>query len=148
MNTNTSENSEFTAKTSRAINSEISSQMSRKLEEMKSDLNSHILEVVTSATKGEVIPSIRSVIESQNAAGNANLDLRSDGPHPCTSSRSRPQWDLRSSGRHHENANEADRNTKKDFPKLIVLNNNHPNHRREDHEDPNQSDDDNDYDKK
>ena len=115
MNTNTSENSEITAETSRANNSEISSQMSRMLEEMKSDLNSHILEIITSATKEEVIPSIRSVIESQNAAGNANSDLRSDGPLPCTSSRSRPQWELKSSGRHQENANEADRNTKRDF---------------------------------
>ena len=62
LNTNLSENSEFTAETSRAINSEISPQMSRKLEGLKSDLNSHILEVINSAIEGKVIPRIRNVL--------------------------------------------------------------------------------------
>ena len=146
LNTNLSENSEITAETSRAINSEISSQMSRKLEGMKSDLNSHILEVINSAIEGKVIPRIISVLGDQNAARNVNLDLRSDGPHPSTSSSSRPQWDLGSNGRHQENVNETVQNTKKDFPRLVAMTNNHPNHHRGNHEDPNQSDGDDDYD--
>ena len=36
----------------------------------------------------------------------------------------------------------------KDFPKLVAMNNNHPNHHREDPEDFNQSDDNDDYDTK
>ena len=65
MNTNTSENSEITAETSRAINSEISSQMSKKLEEMNSDLNSHILNAIDSAIEEKAIPSIRNALGSQ-----------------------------------------------------------------------------------
>ena len=93
-----------------------------------------------------MIPRIRSVLGDQNAARNVNLDLRSDGPLPCTSSSSRPQWDLRSDGRRQENVNEAVQNTKKDLPRLVAMSNNHPNHHRENHEDPNQSDGDDDYD--
>ena len=84
---------------------------------------------------------------NQNMTENVNLDPRSDGPHPCTSSRSRPQWDLRSDGRQQENVNETVQNTKKDFPRLVAINDNHPKHHRRNHEDYDLSDEDDDYDK-
>ena len=73
--------------------------MSRKLEEIKSDLNSHILNIINSAIEEKVIPSIKNAVGGKNSAKSANLDLRSDGPHPSTFSQVRPQWDLRSNGR-------------------------------------------------
>ena len=109
---------------------------------MKSDMNSHILEVINSAIDRKVIPRIRSVLGDQNAARTVNMDLRSDGSHPS----SRPQWDLGSNGRHQENVSETVQNTKKDIPRLLAMSNNHPNHHRENHEDPNQSDGDDNYD--
>ena len=114
---------------------------------MKSDLNSHILEAINSAIESKILPSIRSVVESQNSAENLNLDLRSDGPHLSTYSESRPRWDLRSDGRHQEKVDKAAHNTRKGFPRLITTQNSHSIHHREDHEDSDQSDEENDYDK-
>ena len=85
-----SEKSGSTAETSRAIYSEISSKMSIKLEEMKSDLNSHILDVINSAIKEKVIPSIKKAEGGKNSAKNTNLDLRSDGLDPNSFSQVRP----------------------------------------------------------
>ena len=57
VNTNTSENSEITAKTNRAIKSEISSQLSKKLAEVRLHLNAHVLEVIISAIEERVLPT-------------------------------------------------------------------------------------------
>ena len=85
LNANVSKNIEITAESSRAIIPVIFSQVYGKLEEMKTDLNSHILNIINSAIEQKVIPSIKYAVASQNSAGNAILDLRSDGPHPSTS---------------------------------------------------------------
>ena len=146
MNTNTSENSEITAETSRAINSEISSQMSRKLEEMKSDLYSHILNAIDSVIAEKVIPSIRNALESQNATENTKLDLRSDGPHPSTFSQVHPQRDLRSDGPHEQIAGKASQDAKKEFLRLVAMNSNKINLQGENSVGSHRSDDENDYD--
>ena len=146
LKTNVSENTEITAETSRAINPEISSQMSRKLEEMISDLNSHIFDVINSAIEEKVIPSIKNAIGSQNSAKNTNLVLRSDGPHPSNFSKMRAQRDFRSNGPHREKVSQAAQDAQKDFPRLVAMNSNQINHRRENSVDFNQSEDDDGYD--
>ena len=146
MNTNTSENSESTVETSRAINSENSSQMSRKLEEMRSDLNSHILNAIDSAIEGKVIPSIRKALEIQNSTKNTNSDLRSDGPHQSTFGQIRPQRDLRSIGPRQQIAGKASQDAKKDFPRLVTMGSNQINHQRENSVDSCGSYDENGYD--
>ena len=146
LNTNTSEKSEITAETSGAINSEISSQMSRKLEEKKTDLNSHFLNAIDSAIEKKVIPSIRNALESQNSTENTNLYLRSDGPHPSTFSRVRPQRDLKSDGPHQQIAGKASQDAKKDFLRLVAMSSNQINHQRENSVDSYRSDDKNGYD--
>ena len=146
LNTNTSENSEITVETSRAINSEFFSQMSRKVEEMKSDLNSHILNAIDSAIEEKVIPSIRNALECQNSTENTNSDLRSDGPHPSTFGQVRPQRDLRSVGPHQQIAGKTSQDAKKDFPKLVTMSSNQKNHQRENSVDSYRSDDEEGYD--
>ena len=146
LNTNVSENSEITVETSRAINSEISSQMSRKLDEMRSDLNSHILNAIDSAIKEKVIPSLRNALESQNSTKNTIADLRSDGPHPSTFGRVRPQRDLRSVGPQQQIAGKASQEAKKDFPRLVTMSSNQINHQRENSVGSCGSDDENGYD--
>ena len=130
LNTNTSENSEITVETNRLINSEISSQMSRKIEELKTDLNSHILDVINSALEERVLPSIKNALETMNSAKNANLDLRSDGPHSNDFSQERAQRDLRSYGRHPENPTQRFQDAQNDFPRLETMRNNRTNHCR------------------
>ena len=146
MNTNTSENSEITVETSRAINSENSSQMSRKLEEMRSDLNSHILNAIDSAIEGKVIPSIRKALEIQNSTKNSNSDLRSDGPHQSTFGQIRPQRDLRSVGPRQQIAGKASQDAKKDSPRLVTMGSTQINHQRENSVDSCGSYDENGYD--
>ena len=58
--------------------------MSRKFEGMKSDLISHILEVINSAIKEKILPSIENAVASNEAAKNTKWDLRSHGRHPST----------------------------------------------------------------
>ena len=145
LNTNTSENSEITAETIRAITSEFSSQMSRMLEEMKSDLNSHILNAIDSAIEEKVIPSIKDALENQNSTENTNLDLRSDGPHPSTFSQVRPQRDLRSDGPHQQIAGKASQDVKKDFSRLVTMSSDQINHQRENSVVSYRSDDENGY---
>ena len=142
LNTNTSESSEITVETNRAINSEISSQMSRKLEEVRSDIKSHILSAIDSAIEEKVIPSIRNVLESQNT----HLDLRSDGPHPSTFDQVRPHRDLRSDGPHQQIAGKTLLDVRKDFPRSVEMNSNQKNRQRENSVDSYQSDEDDGYD--
>ena len=146
LNTNPSENSEITVETNRLINSEISSQMSRKIEELKTDLNFHIFDVINSALEERVLPSIKNALETKNSAKNANLDLRSDGPHSSKFSQERAQRDLRSYGRHPENPCQRSQDAQNDFPRLVTTNNSRTNHCRRNSMDSNNNDEDYGYD--
>ena len=141
LNTNLSENSEITVKTSRAISSEISSQMSRKLEEMKSDLNSHILEVINSAIDEKILPSIENIIANKRETKNAKWDLRSDGRHPDRNIQMTQNSDLESHGRHKSKFCQQVQDSGENFPKLIATSSNQNNHRSENLVDFEQSDD-------
>ena len=137
---------EITVETNRLINSEISFQMSRKLKELKSDLNSHISDVINSALEERVLPSIKNALETKNSAKNANLDLRSDGPHPSNFSQVRSQRDLRSYGPHPENVSQRAQDAENDFPRLVTMSSNRTNHCRRNSTVSNNSDEDNGYD--
>ena len=141
LNTNLSENSEITAKTSRMINSEISSQMSRKKKEMKSDLNSHLLEVVNSAIEEKILPSIENVITNNREAKNTKWDLRSDGRHPDRNIQMTQNSDPESHGRQKNKFCQQVQDSGENFPKLIATSSNQNNHHRENLVDFEQSDD-------
>ena len=146
LNTNLSENSGLTVETSRAITSEISSQMSRKLEEMTCDLNTRILDAINTAIESRALPSIRKAVGSQNSVRKANLDLRSDGPHPNNLGQVFPQRDCRSNGQHPEEVSQVAQDAQKDFPRLIATSSNRINHHKENSVDSNQNDDEYSYD--
>ena len=146
LNNNPSENSCLTIKTSRAISSEISSQMSRKFQEMQTSLNSQILDVINTAIDTRVLPSIKNAVKRQNSAKNTNLDLRSDGLHEDTAAPENSQKDLRSNRLHPENISKSYQEAQNEFPRLISIKNNQANHRRENSDDSQGSDDEYGYD--
>ena len=147
LNNNPSENSCLTIETSRAISSEISSQMSRKYQEMQTSLNSQILDVINTAIDTRVLPSIKNAVKRQNSAKNTNLDLRSDGLHEDTAAPENSQKDLRSNRLHPENISKSYQEAQNEFPRLISSKNNQANHRRENSDDSQGSDDEYGYDR-
>ena len=146
LNTNNSEISGMTVETSRAISSEISSQKSRKLEEMQTSLNSHILDAINAVIDRNVLPSIKNAFKTQSSAKNANLDHRSDGPHPSSFSQVQPQKDLHSNRLYPENASYAAGDAQNDFPRLVTMRSDRINHCRENSLDSYQSDEEDGYD--
>ena len=146
LNNNPSENSCLTIETSRAIRSEISSQMSRKFQEMQTSINSQILDVINTAIDTRVLPSIKNAVKRQNSAKNTNLDLRSDGLHEDTAAPENYQKDLRSNRLHPENISKSYQEAQNEFPRLISIKNNQANHRRENSDDSQGSDDEYGYD--
>ena len=122
LTTNTSVNSESVAETSRAIHSEISSQLPGKREEVRIDLNAHVLEAINSAIEEKLLPAILNALNTHSANSNAELDLRSDGPH--------------------QNTNDGmSRKTHEDFPKVDSIKSKNNNHHGESSVDSYESDD-------
>ena len=121
LNNNNSENSGMTVESSRAISSAFSSQMSGKHEEMQTNLNYHILHAINAVIEGKVMPSIKNAIKIQNSAKSANLDLRSDGPHPSNSSQVLPQRDLQSNGLQSEIVSQVAEDVQNDLPRLVTM---------------------------
>ena len=136
----------MTVESSRGISSAISSQMSKKLEEMQTNLNYHILDAINAVIEGKVLPSIKNGVKIQNSAESANLDLRSDGPHPSNSSQVRPQRDLQSNGLQPEIVSQVAEDVQNDLPRLVTMKGNRIYHCRENSIDSNQSDGDDGYD--
>ena len=127
MNANPSENSCLTVETSKANSSELSSEISRKFEGRQSSLNSQILDVINTAIQTRVLPSIKNAFGTQILPKNANLNLRSDGLLPKTTSK-------------------PIQNTQNEFPRLVSVESNQINHCRENSEDSQRNDDEYGYD--
>ena len=116
LNTNTIENSEITAETSRAINSEISSQISKNLDEVRMDQNA-----INSAIEEKVLPTIQNNTLDPNWANlSAKLDLRSDGLHLSKIGQMAQNGDPQSDGPQQRQNSGMSRKTRVNFLKRIL----------------------------